>query len=987
MGHKCTYQGRLPDDSKISKLVKWPSPRNVTEVRGFLGVLAVLRIWIKDFAKHAKPLYALTEKNAEFEWKDEHEHAMNVLKELAINAPCIRPLDYGSKREVIVAVDSSKYAVGWVLLQIDQNKRRAPSRFGSLTFNLRERHYSQPKLELYGLFRALKAVRVYIIGVENLVVEVDAKYIKGMLNSPDTVPNSTLNRWVEGCLTVPFTLRHVPAKQHSAADGLSRRPRAEDDTEEEESDDERDVPGERPMVRFENCDDLPDTPISPEKPNRVEAQDVEEEGSALVSWIQIGKETLTERRTDSPGQKYDALLKTKSHPLKIHPGSITTPKQQSKWTRIVEDEEKKHYPRVCAFLLTLKRPDDILASDMGKFARLVANFFLYNGRLYRRASNGAHQQVMKRSDRAEILASLHDRLGHKGTLATIRAVTQRYWWSGVQSDVDIWIRSCHSCQLRRERKTRVPVQPSAPTQIFRYFHMDIMRMPSSRGFKYIVLARDDATDWPEGKALRKATSQAIATFLLENIISRWGAIEILVTDNGPENIGEAVQILLRRHGIQHIKISPYNSRANGAVERGHRTFRENIIRSCEGNPLLWPDMVFPALMAERATIRTSTGYSPFFLAHGYHPLLPTDAYFLTFGWDAKPMTQDELLVERTKILAQKPEHEEEALKRLKAARFKSAEAWNKAHSHTLRHEDFNPGDLVLVRNSAIETEHSRKHKPRWLGPMVIVRRTRGGCYVLAELSGAISKLRFAATRLAEYYRREGLSFVIEDFIPASTLEMLDKTLKEEERNHVPNERNDAEEPDEEETRAPSNEPSPDDTKSDLFPDSGDPSTTASTFQMTDRGVSFPIGTSPRTPADVLVRVTIETLQNVALKIETHVFANAISFPGSVRRIWWYVDAPHCALAYMSELGPGQGKGQVTPQTNLALDYFNAGWTPHDIAFPILSLCPLQYSLSYNQLLDAFALDLSYKRSLISLSPATILKFPTYQTSQNLLLSA
>jgi hypothetical protein len=60
-----------------------------------------------------------------------------------------------------------------------------PNRFGSIVLNARESNYLQPKLELYGLFRSLRAVKLFIIGVQNLVVEVDAKYIKGMINNPD----------------------------------------------------------------------------------------------------------------------------------------------------------------------------------------------------------------------------------------------------------------------------------------------------------------------------------------------------------------------------------------------------------------------------------------------------------------------------------------------------------------------------------------------------------------------------------------------------------------------------------------------------------------------------------------------------------------------------------------------------------------------------------------------------------------------------------
>ena len=58
-----------------------------------------------------------------------------------------------------------------------------------------------------------------------------------------------------------------------------------------------------------------------------------------------------------------------------------------------------------------------------------------------------------------------------------------------------------------------------------------------------------------------------------------------------------------------------------------------------------------------------------------------------------------------------------------------------------------------MRNSATETTHLRKMKPRYLGPMVVVKITRNGAYRLAELDGAVSRLRFAAFRLVPYHAR------------------------------------------------------------------------------------------------------------------------------------------------------------------------------------------------------------------------------------------
>jgi hypothetical protein len=74
---------------------------------------------------------------------------------------------------------------------------------------------------------------------------------------------------------------------------------------------------------------------------------------------------------------------------------------------------------------------------------------------------------------------------------------------------------------------------------------------------------------------------------------------------------------------------------------------------------------------------------------------------------------------------------------------------------------FAPGDLVLVRNSRIEASLDRKTKPRWIGPMVIVRQMTHGAYILTEMDGAVSKLRFAAFRVIPYHARRRMNIDLE----------------------------------------------------------------------------------------------------------------------------------------------------------------------------------------------------------------------------------
>ena len=74
-------------------------------------------------------------------------------------------LDYESGREVVLIVDTSDIAVGFILSQEGEDGKHYLNRFGSISHTSIESRYSQAKLELYRLFHSLQAVQVFIFGV------------------------------------------------------------------------------------------------------------------------------------------------------------------------------------------------------------------------------------------------------------------------------------------------------------------------------------------------------------------------------------------------------------------------------------------------------------------------------------------------------------------------------------------------------------------------------------------------------------------------------------------------------------------------------------------------------------------------------------------------------------------------------------------------------------------------------------------------------
>ena len=118
----------------------------------------MLHIFIKDFSRIARPLVRLTRRDEPFVFGPEQQESMQRLKDAVINSPALRRIDYESGREIVLAVDTSNVAIGFILMQLGDDGRRYPARFGSITLNDVESRYSQAKLELYRLFRALRAV-------------------------------------------------------------------------------------------------------------------------------------------------------------------------------------------------------------------------------------------------------------------------------------------------------------------------------------------------------------------------------------------------------------------------------------------------------------------------------------------------------------------------------------------------------------------------------------------------------------------------------------------------------------------------------------------------------------------------------------------------------------------------------------------------------------------------------------------------------------
>jgi hypothetical protein len=115
LGHIVDKQGIRPDPKKVEAVQTWPVPKNVHDVRSFLGLVNYFRKFIEYYSEIAVPLTNLTKKSHPWVWTGRGQDAFELLKQKLIEAPLLRTLDERLPYEVVT--DASDLGLSGVLLQ------------------------------------------------------------------------------------------------------------------------------------------------------------------------------------------------------------------------------------------------------------------------------------------------------------------------------------------------------------------------------------------------------------------------------------------------------------------------------------------------------------------------------------------------------------------------------------------------------------------------------------------------------------------------------------------------------------------------------------------------------------------------------------------------------------------------------------------------------------------------------------------------------
>ena len=216
LGHIVGKDGIKTDPSKIDKVKNFPVPKNLTEVRSFVGLASYYRKFVPNFSKIVKPLTSLTKKNNPYIWTSKQQEAFEVLKTKLCETPVLQFPNFD--KPFYIYTDASGYAMGAILAQIDEDGYEHVIEYASKGFTKAEENYTTTEKECLAIKWSLQQFNMYIAG-RHFKIITDHYALKWLYSQ---VPKGRIARWIMDIQAYDFEIIHKAGKKHKNADALSR---------------------------------------------------------------------------------------------------------------------------------------------------------------------------------------------------------------------------------------------------------------------------------------------------------------------------------------------------------------------------------------------------------------------------------------------------------------------------------------------------------------------------------------------------------------------------------------------------------------------------------------------------------------------------------------------------------------------------------------------------------------------------------------------
>lgn len=727
LGHVISESGVETDPEKIQALKTWPRPKNLKELRSFLGFSGYYRRFVKGYSSIVRPLNDLTrgypplrkkskskEPNQTYfdpklpfedRWTAECQKAFDSIIEKLTSAPVLGFAD--SKLPYVLHTDASTTGLGAALYQEQEGQLRAIA-FASRGLSRSEARYPAHKLEFLALKWAVtEKFHDYLYGGQFTVVT-DSNPLTYILTSAKL--DATGYRWLAALSNYNFKLQYRAGKHNLDADGLSRRPHGELIN---------DVQSRKEQERISQFVErhLADTDTIKLVDSDVVVQAICRNHLVKVSDdCQDSGVTLVESLTLSADAIPDIYVSEEHHGLPTIPALSQSEikdkqREDSTISQVIKQIEHGQTPPP-----TVRKE----LPDLPLLLRELNRLEMHNEVLYRKRQDGdqvTHQLVLPEELRASVLQSLHDDMGHLGIDRTLDLVRTRFYWPRMATQVEQKVKTCDRCLRRKgppEKAARlVNITTTRPLELV---CMDFLSLePDSSNTRDILVITDHFTKFALALPTSNQKSRTVARCLWDQFIVHYGIPERLHSDQGPDFEAKLIKDLCEISGIKKIRTTPYHPRGN-PTERFNRTLLSMLGTLESKQKSHWKDYVMPLVHAYNCTHSDATGFTPYELMFGRKPRLAVD---LAYGL---PLSKDQKVTHSQYVESLKKRLEESY--RLASQTAQKVADKNKARfDRKITVSELEPGDRVLVRNVRLRGKH--KLADKWEADIHVVVKRAG----------------------------------------------------------------------------------------------------------------------------------------------------------------------------------------------------------------------------------------------------------------------
>jgi RNase H-like domain found in reverse transcriptase/Reverse transcriptase (RNA-dependent DNA polymerase)/Integrase zinc binding domain/gag-polyprotein putative aspartyl protease len=593
LGHIICAEGTKVDPEKIQALLDWPTPKNATDVRQFMGLANYFRKFILGISMLAKPLTDLTKASTPWGWQEAQQTAFDALKAALCSAPTLQMPD--TAKPFTVICDASDFGIGAVLMQDEH-----PVAYFSKLLNQAQRNYTVTERELLAVVEALKLWRNYLGDHEFLVVT-DHSPLTHFATKVNLMGRQA--RWAEVLAMYKFRWEYRPGRVN-VADPLSRNPKLLQEMLNSVT-----TRSSRQVNDFRSGGQYP-VRVPPTNQGSPETTGSRRRAPTSQN-PRSTKPLMAQPLTDSPSTTAPARSKDRAGAV---PGAVTDA------TLVGLTDLEKDISKGYTF-----DPNFADSRKTKQWTKRLGLWFDSAGRVVVPDHSDLRLQVI-RAHHANPVS------GHQGKARTLELLQRGYWWKGVTRDVGLCIGACHDCQVNKPKahKPHGQLQPlQIPDRPWSSISVDFVTGLPPMGeqkFDTITVFVDRLTKMVHYVPCReKMSARDFVDIFMANVFRLHGLPLHIVSDRDPRFTSAFWAEVTEALGMKRGFSSAFHPQTDGQTERMNRTMEEmlrHFITPMKGDWVsVLPLLEFAYNNAEHAAIQTT----PFRLYTGLNPLHPASS--------------------------------------------------------------------------------------------------------------------------------------------------------------------------------------------------------------------------------------------------------------------------------------------------------------------------------------------------------------------------